>query len=108
MSQQNNGNGNAPIPTPVSWATKAGYIGTGVLVGLVIYPFVRKAIAKLQPQMDKIFDSLTVKAEDVAERTSDLLARAKENFSKTETHDEEHHHGHSHGPVETKVKNTVQ
>jgi hypothetical protein len=84
---------NGAQPAQVSWGTKAGYIGTGVLIGLVIYPFVRKAVAKVQPKLDKVFDDLTGKAEDMAERASDILARAKLNLKKMEPA-EEHEHGH--------------
>lgn len=95
----------------VSWGTKVGYIGTGVLIGLVIYPFVRKAVAKVQPKLDKVFDDLTGKAEDMAEKASDILARAKLNLRKVEDSDHEHgeecDHDHSHGNVKgPKVKST--
>ncbi len=87
------GNGNAQVP----WGTKAGYIGTGVLIGLVAYPFVRRVITQAQPKMDKIFDDLTGKAEGFAERASDLLARAREGFAEGEASaDARSHEGHSH------------
>ena len=47
----------------------------------MIYPFVRKAITKVQPKMDKFFDDLTGKAEGMAEKAADLMARAKENLA---------------------------
>ena len=55
--------------SPSTFGTKVGYVGTGILIGLVIYPFVRKALTKVQPKMDKIFDDLTGKAENWAEKT---------------------------------------
>lgn len=94
-----NGNGSGSVQVP--WGTKAGYVGTGILIGLVIYPFVRKAVSKLQPKMDRIFDDLTGKAEEMAERTSDLLARAKEKLRAAEEEDETHHpHAHPRGDDE--------
>jgi hypothetical protein len=97
-TNQNNQQGTGAV----SWGTKAGYIGTGVLIGLVIYPFVRKAISKIQPKMDKVFDDLTGKAEDFAERASDLMARAKENLAKGG------HGEHDHAHVKVPGKPTVQ
>jgi hypothetical protein len=88
------GNPSTPV-APVSWGTKVGYVGTGVLIGLVIYPFVRKALSKMQPKVDEIFDRMTGKAEEFAERASDLMARAKENVSQPGTA-KKHSHGHEH------------
>lgn len=104
---QNQQNNDQPV-RGVSWATKAGYIGTGVLVGLVIYPFVRKAVAKIQPKLDQVFDDLTGKAEDLAERTSDILARAKVNLRKVDEEEAHHEHGddeeHDHDHDQGKTK----
>jgi hypothetical protein len=95
MNQNNedNSNGNGNSAPKVSWATKAGYMGTGVLIGLVIYPFVRQTLSKLQPKVDKLFDDLTGKAESFAEKASDFMAKAKDTVSKEEKH--------SHGTKET-------
>ena len=101
MKPDQNGNSSGSNSVAPSWGTKAGYIGTGVLVGLVIYPFVRKAISKLQPKMDKIFDDLTGKAENLAEKASDLLARAKEGLRSSETESDKHRHSHEHVEGET-------
>ena len=92
---QNNGNGNS-APAKVSWGTKIGYVGTGVLIGLVIYPFVRKALGKLQPKVDKIFDDLTGKAEHLAEKASDIMARAKDSLYKSDSEKSKHDHPHPH------------
>jgi hypothetical protein len=106
MSQNNNGNdgngsggsGSGGGLPKVGWGVKVGYIGTGVLIGLIAYPFVRKALTKIQPKMDKVFDDLTGKAEEYAEKASDLLAKAKmsmkENGSAhTHDHDDHDHNG---------------
>jgi hypothetical protein len=100
MSQNGNGNndsgnggGSSNMPK-VSWGTKAGYIGTGVLIGLIAYPFVRKALTKIQPKMDKIFDDLTGKAEEYAEKASDLLAKARHTV-KSSGNGHDHPHTHS-------------
>ena len=98
MSQNGNETNNTGVTPRVSWATKAGYIGTGVLVGLIIYPFVRKALGKLQPKVDEFFNDLTGKAEDFAEKASDLMAKAKENLKKREAHSD---HSHAHEDGET-------
>jgi ABC-type Zn2+ transport system substrate-binding protein/surface adhesin len=106
MNQNQPGGGQQPSTT-TSWGTKVGYIGTGVLIGLVIYPFVRKAVAKVQPKLDKVFDDLTGKAEDLAERTSDILARAKTHLRATEEeehdHDQDCDHDHDHRPSRAKA-----
>ncbi len=107
--QQADGNyGPASQAAPVSWRTKAGYIGTGIVIGVVIYPFVRKTITRLQPGLDKLFDGLTGKAEGLAEMASDLIAKAKQNLQeeasakpKAESVDsqatnDKHGHGHDH------------
>ena len=98
MSQTGNDGNNDGAPPRVSWATKAGFIGTGVLMGLIIYPFVRKALGKIQPKVDELFNDLTGKAEDFVEKASDLMAKAKENLKKRETHAG---HSHSHDDNET-------
>ena len=90
MTETIAGGGGAP---KVSWGTKVGYIGTGVLIGLIAYPFVRKALGKIQPKMDKIFDDLTGKAEEYAEKASDLLAKAKMTMKETSNG---HSHAHDH------------
>lgn len=104
MNQNNdNSNPKANAPTLVG---KAGYIGTGILVGLIIYPFVRKAITKIQPKLDEILDDFTGKAESFAEKTSDLLARAKENLKKHDFEKDEHgnHAGHAHEKTSDKTQ----
>ena len=81
-------------PAKVSMGTKISYIGTGVLIGLIIYPFVRKTLAKVQPRVDALFDDLTGKAEDMIEKTTDFMAKARS----TAHHDHDHHdHNHDHG-----------
>jgi hypothetical protein len=77
--------------SPVSWSTKVGYIGTGVLIGLIAYPFVRKVLGKAQPKWDAVFDSLTGKAENLAEKASDLMAQARERLVKSEDEDDHVH-----------------
>lgn len=92
----NNDSNGKSSGAPVSWGTKAGYIGTGVMIGLIIYPFVRKAVTKFQPKMDRFFDDLTGKAEGLAERAADLMARAKDNLAGDKDHDHDHGGGHAH------------
>ena len=97
MSQNDGGNGDKGGTGKTSFGVKAGYIGTGVLIGLVIYPFVRKTLSTVQPKLDKIFDNLTGKAENLAEKASDLMAHAKENLFKAETEKDKSkatHEGH--------------
>src|ERR1700756_2786467 len=86
------GSGNPKTP----WGVKVGYIGTGVLIGLIAYPFVRKALTKIQPKMDKVFDDLTGKAEEYAEKASDLLAKAKHSLKESGHSHDDHTHPHSH------------
>ena len=93
-SNENSGNEGGSAPPKVAWATKVGYIGTGVLIGLIAYPFVRKALSKIQPKMDTLFDDLTGKAEDYAEKASDLLAKAKQRLKTGNgSHSENEHEG---------------
>jgi len=92
-NSDNNSNDKSPT---VSWGTKAGYIGTGVLIGLVAYPFVRKVLAKVQPKADRFLDELTGKAENLAEKASDLLAKAKEGWNKESLDHAEDSHDHKH------------
>ena len=96
----NNTSKNSGNSTPSTWGTKVGYIGTGIVVGLAIYPFARKAMTKLQPGLDGLFDNLTGKAEGLAERASDLLAKARHNLSKEAkgeaTPDDHTGHAHAH------------
>src|SRR5271170_7683748 len=84
MSAQNDSNQPGARAPTVTWRTRAGYIGTGVVIGLVIYPFVRKAISKIQPRLDQALDNLTGRAENLAEKAGDLLARAKDGLFKEE------------------------
>jgi len=91
---ENNGSGS------ISWGRKMGYVGTGIVIGIVIYPFVKKTIAKVQPKLDKWLDDLTGKAEGFAERASDLVSTVRERFKSEESgsangHDHDHGHGHA-------------
>jgi ABC-type Zn2+ transport system substrate-binding protein/surface adhesin len=110
MNQNNgdNNNGNSNPKSNVTWGTKVGYIGTGVLIGLVIYPFVRKALGKIQPKVDKIFDDLTGKAESFAEKASDMMAKARDNVNAGDRHTHDHEHDHDHSHESTDNKETVQ
>ena len=101
---QNENNQNSSGPN-ISWGKKLGYVGTGVVIGIVIYPFVKKTIAKVQPKLDQWLDDLTGKAEGFAEKASDLVATAREKFKGSfdaETknggngHDHKHDHDHDH------------
>jgi hypothetical protein len=99
----------APQPAAVSWRTKVGYVGTGIVIGIVIYPFVRRTISRVQPGLDKFFDGLTGKAEGLAEMASDLIAKAKQSLrdeaapgpaaaggAKAGAHDHAHGNDHDH------------
>jgi len=101
MNQNQNGNNNggggsggSSGGSGVSLGTKLGYIGTGVLIGLIIYPFVRKTLGKVQPKVDALFDDLTGKAEDLAERASDFVAKARAKVVAEK--DLSGHEGHDH------------
>lgn len=85
QKQQNDNETRAGGPSgPIPFGKKAAYIGSGILIGLIVYPFVRKALGRVQPRMDELLDKLTGKAEDLAEKASDLLARARETLGKGE------------------------
>ena len=88
-SENSNNSGNS-----ISWGTKAKYVGVGIVIGTIISPLLRKGLSKIQPKVDELFDHLTGKTEEFAERTSDLLARAKSQLRGAENgHD---HKGHEH------------
>jgi len=106
--ENNNGNSNSSPKANVAWGTKVGYIGTGVLIGLVIYPFVRKALGKIQPKVDKIFDDLTGKAESFAEKASDMMAKARDSVNNGDHHDHKHDHDHDHSHETADNKETIQ
>ena len=93
MSAKNESSESAQTPA-VPWRTRIGYVGTGVVIGLVIYPFVRKAISKIQPKLDSALDRLTGHAEDLAEKATDILARAKESVFRDEANGQGHSHPH--------------
>jgi len=91
MSQENeNNNGNKGGGT--SFGAKAAYIGTGVLVGLIAYPFVKKALAVAQPKIDQMLNEWTGKAEGFAEKASDLLHRAKTGMKEDDHTNCDHDH----------------
>jgi hypothetical protein len=81
---------------PVSWGTKAKYVGAGIVIGVIVAPWVKKGLAKIQPQVDSWIDQLTGKTEEVAEKASDLLARAKHRFAAGQTQDAGHPSPHLH------------
>src|SRR5579863_10380887 len=94
---QNNNNNQDNSGGPISWGKKIGYVGTGVVIGIVIYPFVKKTIAKVQPKLDAWLDDLTGKAEGFAERASDLVSTVREKFKGEESESGNgHDHGHDH------------
>jgi hypothetical protein len=82
MSKKGKNQNTADTAPPVPMSTKMGYIGTGILIGLIAYPFVRKVVAKAQPRVDELLDQLTGKAEEFAERASDMLSKAKETLDR--------------------------
>lgn len=69
--------------TNISWAAKIKYVGTGIIIGIVLAPAVSKALLKFQPKINQLFDSLTGKTEEFAESAADLLARAQQSVSGT-------------------------
>lgn len=92
--RQNDENGGESV-TQIPFGRKAAYIGSGILIGLIIYPFVKKAIGKVQPRMDELIDQLTGKAENLAEKASDLMARARETLGRADENEGSHSHdGH--------------
>ena len=106
-ASQNNNNNTNPNPSRVITAAdiplalKARYFGSGMVVGVFVSPLVKKAMAKVQPRLDGILDALTGQAEGFVEKSSDLVAKAKdilrrdEETGKTkETHEGEHEHTH--------------
>ena len=82
----------------VPFKTKAAYIGAGVLVGLVIYPLVRRGLKKAQPALDEMLGQLSGKTEELAEKASDMLAKVREarQDSKVATNETSGDSDHSH------------
>ena len=63
---------------------RAKWLGTGIAIGLLAYPLVKKGIAKLQPKIDELTDLATAQAEGLLEKGSDLMAKARESVRKEE------------------------
>ncbi len=93
---------NRPITaSDIPMALKARYFGSGLVVGVFVSPLVRKGLAIVQPKLDTLMDSLTGKAEGLVEKSSDLVAKAKEALRKMEaTNVVDDHAGHDHAPGE--------
>ncbi len=86
-NNQTNTQTNNVSPT-ISWQTKAKYIGAGLFIGVVVGPMLRNLLSQLQPKIDEVFEGITRKSEGYAEKTSDLLYKAKEHMR----HSSDHHH----------------
>ena len=103
-NQDNNGGGGGGGSNAsgggMGWGSKVGYIGVGIVIGIIAYPFVRRTMSQLQPKMDQLFDTLTGKAENMAEKASDLFAKAKQGFAHEGTSSSDVKHDHSHGERE--------
>lgn len=76
----NNGNNNNRVITgaDVPLMLKARYFGSGVVVGAIVSPLLRRTLSKIQPKFDSILDNLTGQAEGLVEKGSDLVAKARE------------------------------
>jgi len=98
-----NGNGNNQQVTSsdIPLMLKARYFGSGVVVGAIISPMVKRVLAKAQPKLDSLMDALTGQAEGIVEKGSDLVAKAKDILAQSETAvakaDAEEEHEHKHG-----------
>jgi hypothetical protein len=93
MSQnQNDNTGN--VTGKASFAVKAGYVGPRILIGLVIYPFLRKTFVVVQPKLDKLIDDLTGKAEGFAEKASELMSAAMDSPFKKDVGEKHDHSNH--------------
>jgi hypothetical protein len=85
----NNQATNAPATPPITWQTKAKYIGAGLFIGVVMAPVLRKFLGQIQPMIDEALEGLTGQTEVYAERASDLLHKAKDHLRNGHDH---HHH----------------
>lgn len=61
-----------------SFFSTAATFGSGVILGIMIAPYAREAMKKYTPMIDDAIDLFSAKASDVLERSSDILAQAKE------------------------------
>jgi len=59
------------------FATTATF-GSGVVLGVLVAPYVKDAMKKYTPILDEAIDQFSAKASDVFERGTDILAQAKE------------------------------
>lgn len=66
---------------------KARYFGSGVAVGVLIAPFVKNAVAKVQPMVGELLETLTGQAEGLVEKSSDLMAVVRDAMGKKDVLD---------------------
>lgn len=74
----NNGNNRTITGADIPLMLKARYFGSGVVVGAIVSPLLRKALTKVQPKFDSILDNLTGQAEGLVEKGTDFVAKARE------------------------------
>lgn len=88
MNDTNNNPVTTTTTTAVPWQTKVKYIGAGIFIGVVVGPLLRRVLAKIQPKIDEVFESMTGKTEGYAEKASDILYKAKEQMRHADHHHE--------------------
>ena len=75
-------------------------LGTGIAIGVVAAPYIKKLAENLRPGVDDIVEDFVGKAEGVFESASDIIASAKEKLNDNE---QEHDHSncdHNHDDVD--------
>lgn len=85
MNPDQNTNNNSSPNNGTTWLTKARYVGTGLVIGVIIAPVLRELLSKIQPKVDELLENMTGKTEEYAERASDLLHKAKEQVRNSDT-----------------------
>lgn len=63
---------------PVPLGTKVQYVGVGFVLGVVAAPTVRKWIERTRPEVDKVLERLTTRAEKLVENAGDWMASARD------------------------------
>lgn len=91
--KKNNAGADAAAATAdVPLGTKLQYVGVGLVLGVVAAPTVRRWIDKARPELDKLLERLTTQAEELAERSGDWMASARERVASGADDEPPHSH----------------
>lgn len=75
MAQQNNNSGGSKLGSVATFAS-------GLVVGIVVAPYVKEAMKKFAPSVDGLADKVAKSAGKAFEKGSDIVAEAKDQLAK--------------------------